>query len=53
MSHQQVWFSVAAELGDALAVRHRDRVANELTPDQIVRSGKIAKERVALIRRKG
>ncbi|MDH5216497.1 MAG: sel1 repeat family protein, partial [Gammaproteobacteria bacterium] len=38
------WFNVAAELGDVSAVRHRERVAHELSPEQVVEAGKMAKE---------
>jgi len=37
------WFSIAAALGDPLAPRHRDRVAQELEPEAVVAAGQAAK----------
>ena len=37
------WFSIAAALGDPLAPRHRDRVAQELDPEAVVAAGRAAK----------
>lgn len=36
------WFNIAVELGDALAVRHRERVAVELGAEQIIEAGRLS-----------
>lgn len=44
-----VWFNIAVLLGDAGAVRHRERVAPQLSSEDIVRAGKLSTEQVATI----
>ncbi len=38
------WFSIAAALGDPLAPRHRDRVAQELAPEAVVAAGRATQQ---------
>jgi len=46
-----VWFSIAALSGDAGAVRHRERVASQISADDIVRAGKESEVILKTIRR--
>ncbi len=42
-----VWFSLAAGQGDAVAQQNRDIAASQMTPDQIAKAQRVAREWMA------
>jgi uncharacterized protein len=42
--HAHMWFSLAAASGDAVAVKNRDIIAREMTPQQIAQAKKLARD---------
>lgn len=45
--HAYMWFSIAAVNGDDDATKNRDRVAREMTPDQMAEAQRFAREWMA------